>query len=316
MPILVRVFFLISICLGLTSSCSNQPKSILSLQSGLTPTDPEEVTTYIVTAGGDTNHKGIGFYTTEGVLVHEYDFRREGLSPRSLIPWTNESVLVAGDEFDAIYVLDLQGNRSIFHGSASFDGAIRFMTYHSANEIVYVVESNNIEAINTSGARVSNRVIPQTIGGCTLNAPQGMVVDAEGRLLVINSGGNDQLLIYDVSTIPATCTSATNIGNDPRGMILHSDGFLYFVTQANDRVYRANPDGTNLQIVWNTNTSIIDNPSAIVELPNGNLLISSTTNDTIEQITTAGVRVGTSPFILDALSLNIMDIVVIGVPND
>ena len=51
----------------------------------------------------------------------------------------------------------------------------------------------------------------------------------------------------------------------------------------------------------------LNNPTAMVELENGDILVASSVTDSIERITEDGTRVGTLPFIRDAFTLNITD---------
>lgn len=291
-------------------SCNGQQGDIITLDSELVQSVP-----YLVMAGQDTNHRGFAFYTLEGTFVNGGNFRAENATPRGLFPYSPTSVLMSLDTTDSIYEVSLDGTKTLFHGSAQFSGNIYGLAQSSSGK-VYAVESNQIEVFDADGVRLNSELIGTTTGGCTLNNPRGMTFNGNGQLVVVNSGGADAVLTYDLSGGTATCVSSVAFGNNPYGVLLHSDGSLYITTQGDNRVYRADPNGANPVVVWSTDTSIINNPTGIAELPNGDLLVASSGTDTVERITTVGVRVGSQPFIRDTQSINISDLVIIGESSD
>lgn len=204
--------------------------------------------------------------------------------------------------------MDLKGNKTVFHGSAQFSGAI-FGVARAGSGIVFAIESNRIEAFDSDGIRLTSYYINTTVGGCTLSNPRGMIVNSLGQLVVTNQGSGT-INTYDISNSPVTCVSSVAFGNAPYGIVEASDGGLYITTQADDQVYSADSDGSNPSVIWNSDTSIINNPTGIEILPNGNLLVASSANDRVEEITTTGLRVGTLPFINDSNSLNLGDILI------
>ena len=289
-------------------ACGKESGDILTLETAVTAT----ATPYLVLTGQDGNHRGLAVYDVNGNFVSGTNFRAEAITPRGLFPWSDTEVLMTGDTTDSIYRVGIDGTKTIFHGSAQFNGAIYDTVINTTLNLVYAIESNRIEVFDTNGVRQGSFLINTTVGGCTLSNPRGMVINRNGNLVVTNQGGADNILVYDISSTTATCVSSTAFGNNPWGVVQHSDGFLYIVTQGNDQVYRADPDGGNPTVIWSTNTAIINNPTGIVELPNGNLAVASSATDTVEQITTSGTRVGSVPFIRDTQSLNIGDLVIIG----
>ncbi len=289
-------------------SCGKEQGDILSVNSSsentLTPVQ-------IITLGGDTNHRGVTLYDENGSFLSAFNFRAEGATPRNLVQWSEDSVLISLDVTDSVYELSFDGTKNLFHGSNQLNGNIYGIAVDSQS-FVYVVESNRIEVFDSNGNRDGSKLINTTVGGCTLSNPRGIFMNSSDQLYVLNQGGADNLLIYDVSGSAATCVSSQAIGNNPYSLVMHSNGYLYITTQADDRVYRADLDGSNLQVVWDTDTSLINNPTGIAELPNGDLIVASSQTDSVERITTSGVRVGNSPFIEDSLSLNLQDIIVVG----
>jgi len=181
--------------------------------------------------------------------------------------------------------------------------------------LYYIIETNNIEVLDTAGARATSSVIAATTGSCTLNTPRMMDITSNNELLIVNTGGTGPLLFYDVSTAIPTCIRSVAIGNTPVGILAHSNGKIYIGTQTNDRIIQLDADGTNMTTIWDTNTSIISDPSVIKEMPNGDLLVASSATSTIERITTSGTRVGSVPFIRDAFSLTITDMLIVSKAN-
>lgn len=289
-------------------SCGKEQGDVLTVGSGSSSTTTPS---YLMINGQDGNHRGFAVYTTSGAFVTGGNFRAEAATPRGLFPFNSASVLMSLDTTDSIYQVGIDGTKTLFHGSAQFSGTI-YDVVRTSNGTTYVVESNRIEVFDANGVRLPSSLINTTTGSCTLNAPRGMTLNANGNLVVVNQGGADEVLTYDISTSTATCLSNVALGNNPYGILLHSDGSMYITTQGDDRVYRTDPDGSNPTVIWNTNTSLINNPSGIVELPNGDLLVASTATDSVERITTSGARVGSVPFIRDTNSLNIGDMVIVG----
>lgn len=298
------VFLILMVAVG---SCGKEQGDILTLESEAGATE----TPYLVVAGQDGNHRGFAFYTLDGEYVFGGNFRAEVATPRGLTPFSPTSVLMSLDTSDSIYEVSVDGTKTLFHGSAQFNGNI-YGIVAADNGRVYAVETNRIEVFDESGLRLGSALINTNVGACSLNNPRGMTINSDGNLVVVNAGGADAVLTYDISSDTATCLGSVALGNNPYGVLLHSDGFLYITTQGDDQVYRTDPDGSNPQVVWATNTSIINDPTGIVELPNGDLLVASSATDTVERITTSGVRVGTQPFIEDTQTLNLGDLTIIG----
>ncbi len=266
----------------------------------------------ILISSGDSNTRSVLLYNQDGSFNRIlYDYRTDLGLPRGIAPFDSESVVVSLDNTDRVSRVywkgENAGSEELFANSG-LGGAIYQLTTSEAGD-VFVVESNYIERYDSTGARVGTPYIGTTEGSCVLSSPRGIFLTSDDRLIVTNHGGSDQLLIYDVSDpFSVTCLSANNIGNNPYGVIEHSDGNLYVVTQGDDQVYRTDSDGSNATSIWSTDTSIINNPTGIIELANGNLAIASSANDQVWEMDTSGTLANTSPLILDPLVLNITDI--------
>lgn len=295
----------------LLASCDSVNSDLIDLASSAGEEETPTVTTtsYIVTSGQDSNHMGIAVYDISGNLITQTNFKNEFATPRGLWQYDDTRFLISLDTTDSVYLMDVQGDKTLFHGSAQFSGSI-FDGVTSNDGITFVIESNRIEAFDDNGVRITNYYINTTVGGCTLSNPRGMIINSSGQLVVTNQGGSDQILTYDISSAPVTCVSAVNFGNNPWGLIENNGGGLYITTQGDDRIYSADADGSNASVIWDTDTSVINNPTGIAILPSGNLIVASSANDRIEQITPSGTRVGTVPFINDSNSLNIADILI------
>jgi hypothetical protein len=265
----------------------------------------------IITVSQDATHAAVSMYDIDGnVLGRITDFRRDGAYVRGIAPYDSQSFLVTLDVADRIERVFFDGTHETFHGSALFSGNI-FGIKKAGNGLYYAVESNNIEAFDTSGTRNATANIATTTGSCVLSNPRALALDSNGYLVVSAYGTGDRILRYDVSNTVATCVSTTNFGNDPWGIVAHSDGKLYVATQLDDKIYSADIDGTNATVIWDTDLTIIRDPTALLEMPDGTLLVASSYTDTIERIQTDGTRVGNTPFIQDVFSNNIADMMIV-----
>lgn len=308
----------ILLLIALTACSSKQEAFMLTEKDTETPALPDAPTGhYLIITGSTANHVVVAKYDLESAtLVGTYltDFRSEGDTPRGMAGFDDQSFLVTGEGSDSIYKIGLDGTKSIFHVSSNLTGNLYDITAGPFG-LFYIIETNNIEVLDTAGARASSSVIATTTGACTLNTPRMLDVTANNELLVVNTGGTGPLLFYNVSTTTPTCIRSVAIGNTPVGLLAHSNGKIYIGTQTNDRIVQLDSDGTNMTTIWDTNTSIISDPSVIKELPNGDLLVASSATSTIEQITTSGVRVGSIPLIRDSFSLTITDMIIVSKAN-
>lgn len=296
------------------SGCSSEKADFLDVSSPETSSEATEeviLDPVIVIVGQDANHRVVAYFDMEGNnLGRIIDYRRDSLTPRGLAPFDHQSFLVSLDGTDQIQRVFLDGSTQTFHSSIQLNGNIYDMEQDSVGNY-YVIESNRIEVFDSSGNHEPTLLINTTVGSCTLSNPRGMTVNSSGNLVVTNQGGTDDVLVYDISGASPTCLSATAFGNNPYDVIEHSNGQLYIVTQGDDQVYSANADGSGATVVWPVDLTLIRDPTAILELPDGTLLVASSYTDTVERITTSGTRVGTEPFIMSPLSLNISDMMIL-----
>ena len=266
---------------------------------------------YVVIASGDTNHYGVAWYNDTGELVSLLkNFRSPaGLGmPRGLIQFGNDNLLIALDNTDRIENLNLLDlTTTPFFSGGTLAGNIYDIETDSNNKIL-VIESNVIERFDSTATQTTPVYINTNLGSCSLNGPRQLVISNTDQLLT-TSYSNHRIQHYDISAATPNCLTSTIVANNPYGLLLHSNGSLYYNTWSDDQIWRANADGTNGVVVFATNTTLLNNPTAMVELPDGTLLVASSGTDTVEQFDEDGNLLGT--FIRDTQSINITDMAII-----
>jgi len=269
----------------------------------------------IIVTSGNGSHRGVSAYDLNGNLMKVIgDFRLTGGTPRGSVYIGDQTFLIAQDNPDKIDYLNYSGAKSTYHGSNYYSGAIYDLVKDSRGNI-YSTESSNIEKTSPDGVRqplpTGNAFIQGAVGACTISNAREMFMTADDRL-IIASYSNGRILTYDVSGDTPVCLSSVSVGTLVYGVLLHSNGDLYFSRISNDAIYRANSDGSDAVIIWNTNTAILNNPTAMAEMPDGSILVSSSSRNTIERLGEDGTRIGTIPFIADGQTLSVADIIIIG----
>lgn len=270
------------------------------------------LTQSILISSGDTNHRGITSYLTNGDFENQIiDLRAFESSPMGLASGNNQSFLTSTNGADAILDIPYNDTYEFFYGSAVLNGNIYDIEYGPLLDYFYVVESSNIEVFNSAGERLPTAVIPNNLSPCNLGSPRNMHATDDGFLFVADTG-NNRIHKFDISNHTATCDDSYLVtGLQPYGVHLHSNGLLYLTSFADDAVYTLNPLTLTLTNIFEPGTSVLNNPTAIAELNDGNLLIASSITDSIELIDPSGVRQGLTPFIQDIYSLNVTDIEVL-----
>ncbi len=245
-------------------------------------------------------------------VVADYTFT--GDVPRGIAPYDSFNFMIMLDGVDRLQKVSLKGLPTTDYSDPGLSGALFQLAYDGINQRYYGIEGNFIEGFSKAGLRLGNPIINTTVGACVLNTPRGMFATNDARLLVVGTG-NDRLNVYNVSTTTPTCVSTnTSMGaNDPMAIIQHSDGKLYYVDQVLDRVSSLPSNGVGTPaVVYATDVTVINNPTALMEMPDGTLLVASDTTNSIERITTAGLRVGSTSFIRDAFSGLVSQMILIG----
>jgi hypothetical protein len=303
----ILIFFVTSVSL-LTSSCGTDSDAFYYAALGLNKgaiivASNTGVTSYIVVK-----------YSIEGEFEQVlYDSTTLGLIPRGLALYDAFNILVNFDGVDSISKLNIfSGSVSSFHTGALYNGNL----FHIAHQgdVTYAIESNNIERFNGSDRFPSsgNAYIPTTLGLCTINTARGVAINNAGELLVA-SLTNTRILRYNVSTTTPTClTSNASFGtNQPIAIMSHSNGKLYFATQTTADSIFSGPENLSSTPTALVTNGIINNPSALAEMPDGSILVANdgTYNiDLIDPDTGATIQ---SPFIKDSFTSFVTDIMVI-----
>lgn len=265
----------------------------------------------LVVLSSDVTAKSLTYYELDGTNpVNFFSYRVLGHLVRGISYFDDEHLLVSLDTQDKIDKVGFDGTYQEFHNSPNITGNIFDIERDPVKNEFYIIEGNFIEKIDAVGDRIGNPFINTTIGSCVLNVPKAMAILPNGNLAVINSGGTGALNIYNISGTSATCVATAAIGGAPSGILAHSNSYIYITTTTTDRVVRTDALGAGLTTIWSTNTTIISDPTAMVELENGDLAVASSLTDSIERITVDGVRVGNRPFIIDVFTDAVVDMLI------
>lgn len=244
------------------------------------------------------------------------DTSKDNVIIRGLANYNGLKLMMAQDTPDQLSLLDLfSGEITNFGVNVQLNGNI-FDVAAGGNDRFYVTEGNTIEMFEGSQRIPVSGATPYvntTLATCVLNVPQGLSMTTNGRLVAV-SNGNDRVNVY---TVTGASTAACFTGYagfagtvNPLDAVGHSNGNIYITGNGSDIIY-SSPDTNPLvptQIFLNT--GIIDNPTAIAEMPNGNLIVASDVTDSIVEITTTGAVVKTA-LIKDGFTSNVIDILVI-----
>ncbi len=270
----------------------------------------------IIVASNVVGQYGLAMYDINGNFIRSLaDYTPANTAPRGLEVLNEFEFLVAydGANIDGIHRFDIFSGETNFVVDTNLSGNI-FQVRRHEDHGVFVIESNTIESFDDLGARINAPRIATTIGACVLSTPRAMAFTSAGYLAVVGIG-NDDLLIYDV-TDPANtaCVSANGTlagAVDPVAILAHSDGYLYVATQGDDRIYRFSGDGLGAATVVFNNPAFVLNPTALTEMPDGTLLIASDGTNSLVNITTAGMLVGSNYLVSDSFTNSISDLIIL-----
>ncbi len=291
-------------------SCSNKKDSFFA--GALALGEPM----IVVSGGGVANslNTAVSLYDIDGNflrILHNYAGDSE--NPRGLAVFDPFHLIVAVDGTDRLDKLSLFGGASQFGLNVNLTGNI-FDIRSDSNGNFFVVESNTIERFDQSGNRFpptgATPYINTTLGACVLSTPHGLTINSNGHLVAVSSG-NHRLKIYDVSGDVATCVgtqtyAATGIWD----IVQHPNGYMYFVTQTTDALYRVNADGTNPELLYQYTPNTV-NPGAITVLPDGNLIVATHGTNQIDLFDEDGVLLQPA-FIRSNFTIQVSDLLVIG----
>jgi hypothetical protein len=270
----------------------------------------------IIIAANVAGNFGLVMYDINGNFVRVLaDYNPANTAPRGLMPLNQFEFLVSydGANIDGISRFSvIEGERN-FVTNINLTGNI-FQLRRSEDYGTFVIETDTIESFDDLGQRVNAPRIPATVGSCVLATPRGMAFNSLGYLVTVGTG-NDDLNIYDVSNpMATTCVRAnTSFAGtvNPVAVLAHSDGFLYVATQGDDRIYRFSGDGVGAPTVVFNNAAFILDPTALVEMPDGSILVASDGTNTIVNITTGGLLIGSNYLINDFYTNSISDMIIL-----
>jgi hypothetical protein len=246
-----------------------------------------------------------------------YDATGDNKILRSMAPLDALNFFIATDTNDGILKYNMLSGASQFVSNGNLSGNIYNIRRKKSTGEIFVVESTGIESFDEHGNRLGNPRIGSTaIGSCQLNGTvRGMDFDSAGHLIVA-SQGNDDILFYDVSNPNDTLCLAANQtpGNvDPIAVVAHTDGSVYVANMSGtDSVVRINGDGSGSATdIWTGTTT--SNPTAMIEMPDGSLLVALDGTNRIIRIDTSG-NVLNDPFIQDGFTSYVQDMMITEAP--
>lgn len=228
-----------------------------------------------------------------GILA---DYQAEVNGPRGLVLFDELHALLSLEGDDRLDLINYGGGYSNFLQGSLLTGAIGKMTKNPSGTEIYIIEATNtIERFSLTGERIpvtGNAFVTGALAPCAAPASlRTIVFNNAGRLIALQSGAATGFIYTVGNTTASACTAIAALPTNVNDVINHSDGNLYWVG-TNSQVYRASQTMTGSTSIFN-NTATINTPTAIAELPNGDLLIASDTTDSLEVISTTGVYRGT-----------------------
>lgn len=283
----------------------------------------------IIANGVSGGAQVIAAYSVDGRFLEVLaDTTYDNLTPKGVAkmdPFNFVAVLDGGS--DLLGKVSTLGGYTTFVSNSNLNGTLYQVDYHQSSKTYYVIEGNAIEGFDSSGNRLgvgTNPVIGTTVGACTLATPRGIAIDqANNRMFVTSSTGTTQTLsVYDLTSpsSPTCLTANATMGNSTAvPVIVHSNGTVYSATQlaASRSLWAINSDGTGAATAVYTDAagSILNAPTAMAELPDGTILVANQGRAQIDRFNVNGKsaanRYGTTPFIKDAFTTNVNQILVI-----
>ncbi len=224
------------------------------------------------------------------------DYQTEANGPRGLAPYDATFVALSLDGDDRLDLVAVGGGHSGLVQSSFLTGVIGKLTRDPVTQDYFVIEGTNaIERFSSDGQRVPLAGNPFQTGArapCISPASlRALVFNNAGNLVAVQSGTTTAFIYTPGPTIATACAQVTGLPSNVNDIINHSDGNLYWVG-TNSQVYRASQTLTGSTSIFN-NTSAILTPTALVEMPNGDLLIASDGTDSLQVIGTDGSYRGT-----------------------
>lgn len=250
----------------------------------------------VIIASQLATNLGVYSYTVDGVYQGRLvDYFSETGAPRGIALINPFTIAISLDSTDEVDAITLAGSRSKFISNNLLTGTLGKLISDSSRSNYYIVETNGIERFTSAGVRIPATGGAYISGGAqapcaALASLRALVLNNSGNLIAVQSG-TTAANRYTLAAASASACATVALPTNANDVINHSDGNLYFVG-TNSQVYRMSQTMTGITSIFN-NTTVISTPTALVELPNGNLLVASDATDALEIITTAGTYVRT-----------------------
>lgn len=289
MPLLSVFALCITVFLGVLS-CEKKEGDFYAAALGLNE-DRVLVASQLATA------RTVSAYDLDGNLLGILaDYQAEANGPRGLALYDSLYVLLSLDGDDRVDMVYLGGGRTSYIQGALFAGVIGRIIQHPNTLDYFVIENSNaIERFSREGQRIpvsGNSFVSGALAPCAApSSLRALVINNNGHLLAVQSGTTAAFQYTIGSTNASACSALGALPANANDVINHSDGNLYWVS-TNSNVYRASQTLSGSTSIF-YNTATINTPTALAELPNGDLIIASDTTDSLEVISTSGEYKGT-----------------------
>lgn len=267
-----------------------------------------------ILAGGES----ISLYDINGNLINLIaDYSLVNFDPDGIAVINDTEFYVALDGIDQIRKMNIFGDVLQTITDTNFTGNLSQMKLIGND--MFLTEGNFIESFNTNGSRIGNPRIGTTIGACVLSTVLALAVTPENYLITVGSG-DDDINVYDISDAGNTLCVDSNasLGNvNPAAVIFHSNGSIYVGTQGDDAIYRYSYNNGIIgagAIIFQPGTTVLNNPTAMAELPDGSIIIASDGTNNIIKIDGDGNLIA-SPFIQTAFTGQVGQMAIIGGGN-
>ncbi|MCO5143220.1 MAG: hypothetical protein M9962_09040, partial [Oligoflexia bacterium] len=229
-------------------------------------------------------------------------------TPYGIAVYDSDNILVSVDGTDRIVKVNLtrgSGSDSIFYmNTALLTGNLRNITRLTSGDIL-IVETSNIERFTAAGLRVTTGAWPkalQTVGTGLERIPSGGFVHCSTTTDVVRTYSDDGTQIATQASGIAGTTDVIDCAAAPDGRIAAA----FSGTTDTIRIYTSS---TLASVSCNfSDVGLVGAPAAIAFRPNGNLLITDSTNNTFTEIDTSCTLVQSfsSPFLATPTSLRVM----------
>jgi hypothetical protein len=250
----------------------------------------------ILVASQPTTAQAVVAYDTDGKFLGVIaDYQGENNGPRGLALLDSLHAIVSLEGDDRLDTLYLGGGRNSYIQSSFLTGTIGKLIRNFVSDELFIIEAGTaIERFTLDGIRkpqTGNSFVSGALAPCAAPASlRSLVVNNNGDLLAVQSGTTAAFRYTIGPNTASACATAAAVAN-VNDIINHSNGNLYYVTTTS-LVVRASQTLTGSVTVFN-NAASIGTPTALAELPGGNLIVASDATDTLEIIRVDGTYVGT-----------------------